>query len=88
MPLSAPLGCAERTRATIATPLAPRWAATTAGQGTKEAAPSDAVNAIQEKRDRLDETFLFERSIDIDTYRHAEKLREELTLVRIDRHSG
>ena len=29
------------------------------------------------------------RSIDIETYdRHAEKLREELTLVRIDRHSG
>jgi hypothetical protein len=29
------------------------------------------------------------RSIDVETYdRHAEKLREELTLVRIDRHSG
>ena len=29
------------------------------------------------------------RSIDIDTYdRHAEKLREELTLARMDRHSG
>ena len=29
--------------------------------------------------------FLFERSIDSDTYdRHAEKLREELTLARID----
>jgi hypothetical protein len=28
----------------------------------------------------------FERSIDIETYdRHAEKLREELTLARIDR---
>ncbi len=35
------------------------------------------------------EAFLFERSIDIETYdRHAEKLREELTLVRIQRHSG
>ena len=32
---------------------------------------------------------LFERSIDIETHdRHAEKLREELTLARIDRHSG
>ena len=42
-----------------------------------------------EKLDRLDEAFLFERSIDIETYdRHAEKLREELTLARIDRHSG
>jgi hypothetical protein len=48
-----------------------------------------AAKAIQPKLDRLDEAFLFERSIDIDTYdRHAEKLREELTLVRIDRHSG
>jgi hypothetical protein len=45
-----------------------------------------AAKAIQEKLDRLDEAFLFERSIDIDTYdRHAEKLREELTLARIDR---
>jgi site-specific DNA recombinase len=48
-----------------------------------------AAKAIQNKLDRLDEAFLFERSIDIDTYdRHAEKLREELTLARIDRHSG
>ncbi len=48
-----------------------------------------AAKAIQEKLDRLDEAFLFERSIDIETYdRHAEKLREELTLARIERHSG
>ena len=45
-----------------------------------------AAKAIQEKLDRLDVAFLFERSIDIDTYdRHAEKLREELTLARMDR---
>jgi hypothetical protein len=48
-----------------------------------------AAKAIQDKLDRLDEAFLFERSIDIETYdRHAETLREELTLARIDRHSG
>ena len=48
-----------------------------------------AAKAIQNKLHRLDEAFLFERSIDIDTYdRHAEKLREELTLARMDRHSG
>ncbi len=48
-----------------------------------------AAKAIQEKLDRLDEAFLFERSIDIDTYdRHAEKLRQELTLLRMDRHSS
>jgi hypothetical protein len=39
--------------------------------------------AIREKLDRLDQAFLFERSIDIDTYdRHRDRLREELTLVR------
>jgi site-specific DNA recombinase len=48
-----------------------------------------AAKAIQNKLNRLDEAFLFERSIDIETYdRQAEKLREELTLARIDRHSG
>ena len=48
-----------------------------------------AAKGIQDRLDRLDEAFLFERSIDIETYdRHAEKLREELTLARIDRHSG
>ncbi len=48
-----------------------------------------AAKAIQDKLDRLDEAFLFERSIDIETYdRHAEKLREELTVARIERRSG
>jgi hypothetical protein len=48
-----------------------------------------AAKAIQYKLDRLDEAFLFEPSIDIETYdRHAEKLREELTVVRIERHCG
>jgi hypothetical protein len=45
--------------------------------------------SIREKLDRLDQAFLFERSIDIDTYdRHRDKLREELTLARMDRHSA
>ena len=44
--------------------------------------------AIHEKLDRLDEAFLYERSIDIDTYdRHRDKLREELTLTQMDRHA-
>jgi len=48
-----------------------------------------AAKAIQDKLNRLDEAFLFERSIDIETYdRHAEKLREELTMARVDRHSA
>jgi hypothetical protein len=41
--------------------------------------------AIQEKLDRLDEAFLYERTIDIERYdRHRDKLREELTLVQMD----
>lgn len=44
--------------------------------------------AIQQKLDRLDEAFLYERSIDIERYdRHRDKLREELTLVQMDRHA-
>jgi hypothetical protein len=44
---------------------------------------------VREKLDRLDQAFLFERSIDMDTYdRHRDKLREELTLAQMDRHSA
>ena len=43
---------------------------------------------IQQKLDRLDEAFLYERTIDIERYdRHRDKLREELTLVQMDRHA-
>ena len=39
-------------------------------------------------RPRLDEAFLFAQSIDIETYdRHKDKLRQELTLLEIDRHA-
>mgnify|MGYP007112932873 CR=1 FL=1 len=58
-------------------------------KATEVAAAERAAKALQGKLDRLDEAFLFERSIDIDTYdRHAEKLRQELTLLRMDRHSS
>ena len=44
--------------------------------------------AIRQKLDRLEAAFLYERTIDIDTYdRHRDKLREELTLAQMDRHS-
>ena len=37
----------------------------------------------------MDQAFLFERTIDIDTYdRHRDELREELTLVQMERHSS
>ena len=62
------------------------WKARKAAVREEIATAERAAKAIQDKLDRLDEAFLFERSIDIETYdRHAEKLREELTLARIDR---
>src|SRR5689334_25017482 len=65
------------------------WKARRAAVREELANAERAAKAIQDKLDRLDEAFLFDRSIDIETYdRHAEKLREELTLARIDRHSG
>jgi site-specific DNA recombinase len=57
------------------------WKARKATVRDEIATAERAAKAIQEKLDRLDEAFLFERSIDIETYdRHAEKLREELSL--------
>ena len=65
------------------------WKARKAAVRDEIASAERVAKAIQDKLDRLDEAFLFERSIDIETYeRHAEKLREELTLARMDRHSG
>lgn len=49
----------------------------------REPEPIDEVPAF------LRAKAVFERTIDIDTYdRHRDKLREELTLVQIDRHSS
>jgi hypothetical protein len=46
------------------------------------------VKTIQQKLDRLDEAFLYSESIDLTSYgRQRDKLREELTLARIDRHT-
>jgi hypothetical protein len=61
------------------------WKARKAAVREEFANAERATKAIQDKLERLDEAFLFERSIGIETYdRHAEKLREELTLARID----
>lgn len=44
---------------------------------------------IRERLDRLDEAFLYDRSIDIDTYdRQHDRLREELTLAQMERHAS
>jgi hypothetical protein len=46
------------------------------------------LHAIQQKLDRLDEAFLYSESIDITSYgRQRDKLREELTLAKIDHHT-
>src|SRR5688572_30233254 len=59
------------------------WKARKAAVSEEIASAERAAKAIQDKLNRLDEAFLFDRSIDIETYdRHAEKLREELTLAR------
>ena len=64
------------------------WKARQASVRADLAEAQRTVDAIQQKLDRLDEAFLFQRSIDIETYdRHAERLREELTLARIAKHS-
>ena len=43
------------------------------------------VSAIQLKLDKLDEAFLYSEAIDVTTYgRQRDKLREELTLAKID----
>ena len=50
---------------------------------------AQARKKLQQKLNRLDEAFLFERSIDIDTYdRHADRIREQMTLLKIDEHTS
>jgi hypothetical protein len=46
------------------------------------------VNAVQQKLDKLDEAFLYSEVIDVTTYgRQRDKLREELTLAKINHHA-
>ncbi len=48
-----------------------------------------ARQKLQQKLNRLDEAFLFERSIDIDTYdRHADRVRQQMALLKIDEHTS
>ena len=45
-------------------------------------------STIQQKLDRLDEAFLYSESIDLTSYsRQRDKLREELTLAKIEHHT-
>jgi hypothetical protein len=46
------------------------------------------LKAVRARLDRLDEAFLYSESIDLDTYtRQRDRLREELTLSKIDHHA-
>jgi hypothetical protein len=46
------------------------------------------LELIQQKLDRLDDAFLFQQSIDAQSYeRQRDRLREEMTLAQIDRHT-
>jgi len=46
------------------------------------------VSAIQQKMDKLDEAFLYSEAIDVTTYgRQRDKLREELTLAKLEHHT-
>src|SRR4029453_15973500 len=65
------------------------WEARKAAVRDEVANAERAVKVVEDKLNRLDEAFLFERTIDIETYdRQADRLREQLTLVRMERHSG
>jgi site-specific DNA recombinase len=65
------------------------WQERKAEVGRDAADTERRAKVIQQKLDRLDEAFLFAQSIDISTYeRQRDKLRQELTLTQIDRHSA
>jgi site-specific DNA recombinase len=58
-------------------------------EAQREASWADSrANTIRQKLDRLEHAYIFEQAIDAESYeRHRDKLRQELTLARIDRHT-
>src|SRR5438552_18818450 len=64
------------------------WQERKAEVGRDTADADRSAKAIQQKLDRLDEAFIYAKAIDLDTYeRQRDRLRQELTLMQIDRHS-
>jgi hypothetical protein len=64
------------------------WRRRCAEAGERTAEQERRVKSIRQKLDRLDEAFLYSESIDVATYsRQRDKLREELTLSKIDHHT-
>ena len=61
------------------------WEQRRAEANDRTAGQQRRVSAIQQKMDKLDEAFLYSEAIDVTTYgRQRDKLREELTLAKID----
>ena len=64
------------------------WEQECAAARDRTAEQDRRLKAVRLKLDRLDEAFLYSESIDLDTYgRQRDKLREELTLSKIDYHT-
>ncbi len=65
------------------------WHARKATVRDETASAEHRAKAIQQKLDRLDDAFIYKESIDLGTYeRQRDRLREEMTLVEIDRHGS
>lgn len=65
------------------------WQARKAAVKDDLASAEHRAKVIQQKLDRLDDAFIYKESIDLATYeRQRDKLREELTLLEIDRHAS
>ena len=64
------------------------WEQECAAARERTAEQDRRLKATRLKLDRLDEAFLYSESIDLDTYtRQRDRLREELTLSKIDHHA-
>jgi DNA invertase Pin-like site-specific DNA recombinase len=64
------------------------WEQRRAEANDRTMAQQRRMSAIQQKMDKLDEAFLYSEAIDLTTYgRQRDKLREELTLAKIDHHA-
>jgi site-specific DNA recombinase len=64
------------------------WQQRCAEAGERTTEQERRVKTIRQKLDRLDEAFLYSESIDLATYsRQRDKVREELTLSKIDHHT-
>ena len=64
------------------------WEMRRAEANDRTAAQQRRVSAIQQKMDKLDEAFLYSEAIDVATYgRQRDKLREQLTVAKIDHHA-